>query len=133
MSDGRLHKATPEYAAWCAAKTRCYNTKDPNYVRYGARGIKMCEEWREDFSAFLAHVGNRPSSDHSLDRINVNGNYEPGNCRWATWIEQCNNRRGTHRVMVNGTEYSLAELSRASGIKIGTLWSRWKNGRPLQP
>jgi hypothetical protein len=84
---------TPEYRSWQGAKQRCLNPEDDHYPSYGGRGIQICEEWRDDFTAFFAHMGHRPTILHSLDRINVDGNYEPGNCRWATASEQQRNKR----------------------------------------
>jgi hypothetical protein len=81
------------YTSWNNAKNRCYNQKDKSYDDYGGRGIKMCDRWRNSFEAFLEDMGARPSHDHSLDRINNDGDYEPGNCRWATKSEQNGNRR----------------------------------------
>lgn len=86
----RFH--SPEYKAWRHAKSRCYNPNDPRFSRYGARGISMCDEWLNDFQAFIEHVGLRPSPKHSLDRKDNNKNYEPGNMRWATAVEQGANR-----------------------------------------
>lgn len=85
---------TPEYIAWASMKSRC--STDPNtryYKWYGIRGITVCAEWQNDFLAFYNHIGPRPSSDLSLDRIDNNGNYEPGNVRWATKEQQIANRR----------------------------------------
>jgi hypothetical protein len=87
------HGMTPEYNAWIGAKTRCFNAKRHDFALYGGRGITMCREWQDSFTAFLEHIGPRPSATHSLDRIDVNGHYEPGNVRWATRSEQQRNRR----------------------------------------
>jgi hypothetical protein len=84
-------------ASWRNAKTRCFNQANHNYPLYGGRGITMCQEWVEDFRAFLRDMGPCPRG-HTLDRIDVNGNYEPGNCRWATPTVQANNKRDTIRV-----------------------------------
>jgi hypothetical protein len=72
---------------------RCYQPTHPNYRYYGGRGIAVCERWRTSFDTFVADMGLRPSAGHSLDRMNNDGNYEPSNCRWATKIEQMQNRR----------------------------------------
>lgn len=82
-----------EFRAWCAAKERCYNSNAKHYASYGGRGIRMSENWINDFAAFLSHVGRKPARGMSLDRIDVNGNYEPGNVKWSTAREQRLNQR----------------------------------------
>jgi hypothetical protein len=82
-----------EYTAWQDMKARCTNPNDPYWEDYGGRGIRVCKEWQNDYSAFLAHIGPKPSPELSLDRIDNNGNYKPGNVRWATKKEQNDNRR----------------------------------------
>ena len=82
-----------EWTAWSNMKSRCYDKNRDDYKDYGGRGITVCESWRNSYAAFLLVMGRAPSSKHSLDRINNEGNYEPGNCKWATWKEQANNRR----------------------------------------
>lgn len=82
-----------EYRAWYAMIDRCYNHKNKHFKNYGGRGIAVCARWRQNYRAFLADVGRAPSRDHSLDRVRNNDGYEPGNVRWATWIEQNNNKR----------------------------------------
>lgn len=82
---------TPEYPIWQAMKNRCRNPKQDSYKSHGARGIKVCERW-EKFSAFYEDMGPRPNADYSIDRINNDGNYEPGNCRWATIFQQSVNK-----------------------------------------
>ena len=85
-----------EYSSWANMWQRCTNPNDPKFHCYGARGITICERW-QDFEAFFADMGLRPSADHSIDRIHNDGNYEPGNCRWATRSQQNKNRRHFNR------------------------------------
>lgn len=89
----RQKKHTPEYNAWCNMITRCTNPRRDVWHLYGGRGISVCERWTKSYEAFLQDVGRRPSPKHSLDRKNVDGNYEPGNVRWATPEQQRANQR----------------------------------------
>lgn len=86
-------RPTPEYRCWRHMINRCENPNVESYKYYGARGIRVHEKWRRDFAAFLRDVGPRPSGKHSIDRIDNDGHYEPGNCRWATAEQQVRNRR----------------------------------------
>lgn len=95
-------KKTAEYNTLVGMKRRCYNKNDEKYPIYGGRGIIICERWLSNFENFLADMGKRPSKDHSIDRIDVNGNYEPGNCRWATRSEQQRNQRTNKWIEHNG-------------------------------
>lgn len=86
-----------EYTCWICMRCRCHNPKHRDYKWYGARGISVCKRWRDSFPNFLADMGFKPSSDLSLDRIDNDGNYKPGNCRWATAKQQANNQRSRAR------------------------------------
>lgn len=115
---------TPEYRAWRSAINRCRNPKTANYHLYGGRGISVAPEWEQNFALFYEHVGPRPSPRHSLDRIDPDGDYAPGNVRWADWHTQGNNRRNNHVVNIDGVDMTLAEAIRLKGQKSSRVRQR---------
>jgi hypothetical protein len=123
-------RRTPEYRAWCACRTRCNNPNDKEYHNYGGRGIRVCEEWN-NFARFLADVGPRPSLKHTLDRYpDKNGDYEPGNVRWATPIQQGRNTRSNRLLTVDGVTHCLTEWDEIAGLPTGTIRARIYQGWP---
>jgi len=117
FSDSARDERSPEYTAWKNAKARCSNPKSARWNHYGGRGIRMCDEWLNSFEEFLSHVGERPSKKHSIDRYPDNdGNYEPGNVRWATPEEQARNRSITRNLTIGGYTMCLAEAAKKFGL-----------------
>src|SRR5262245_27864766 len=134
---GESHR-TVEYWLWVNIRRRCYARQLPDYRHYGGRGITMCERWRESYQQFLIDVGRRPTPDHTLDRIDNNGNYEPGNVRWATRKEQSRNQRTNLLITIGGQTKCLSEWSEVSGIPACTIRQRlavykWPPARLLEP
>lgn len=122
---------TPEYYRWLSLKSRCTNPANPAYADYGGRGITVCQRWADSFEAFLEDVGERPSPEHSIDRIDNDGNYEPNNVRWATKQEQANNRRTNVQVTYNGKTKTLAAWAREAGITPEGIAYRHKHGKAI--
>lgn len=115
---------TPEYKAWQEMKRRCNDSNRQNYRNYGGRGIVVCERWL-DFTNFLADMGRKPTLEHSLDRYpNNNGNYEPGNVRWATKEQQSRNRRTNTLLTFQGKTLCIIEWSELTGLRAETIEDR---------
>lgn len=108
----------PLYKTWKSMLMRCNNPNVIGYRHYGGRGIKVCDRWSGElgFENFVNDMGERPSLTHTLDRIDVNGNYEPSNCRWATTEQQMNNRTDNSRIILNGESITCAQLCRKYGF-----------------
>jgi hypothetical protein len=108
-------------------RVRCEDPDHDSYLYYGGRGIKVCARWN-NYKNFLADMGRRPSSSHTLDRIDSDGNYEPGNCRWSTWDEQVSNRRTPYGTKVGGvklTEQNVLEIRRDNSTRLEVLAERY--------
>lgn len=121
---------SPEYSSWHHIIDRCCNPADKGYKNYGGRGITICDKWRKSFKAFYDYIGSRPSPKHSIDRINNDGNYEPGNIRWASKKVQANNSRHNHHITINGKTKNIAQWAKTVGLNRGTLLYRIKAGWP---
>lgn len=124
-ADGRL---TRTYCAWVEMRRRCRDPRKKCFPHYGGRGISVCQRW-DDFQNFLADMGEVPVG-LSIDRIDNDGNYEPGNCRWTTPSEQARNRRTSNWVEFRGVRRLLSEWDHFLGLSVGTIRHRIKNNWP---
>lgn len=122
----------PIYGIWCHIKSRCLNKLDHKYFMYGGRGITVCDLWIHDFSQFCNDVGPRPGPEYSLDRIDNDGNYSPGNVRWATNKMQCNNKRNNRFLTYNSITLTVQQWSERLGIKRSTIAVRLMKGWPIE-
>ena len=125
---GRKRNQTREYATWSNIKTRCYNENCKSYARYGAKGIRMCDEWRDSFVAFYRDMGPKPSADHSIDRIDTSKGYTPENCRWATREEQARNKTTTIWIELDGVRRPAIEWCQIAGTDYHAFFYRYENG-----
>lgn len=123
---------TSEYRSWAHAKERCYQIGARNYNRYGGRGIRVCDRWRNSFENFYSDMGPKPTIKHTLDRIDNDRGYSPSNCRWATHKEQNNNKRTNRNITHGGETKTLTQWASSVGINRETLTSRLTAGWPVQ-
>lgn len=124
----------PAYHNWEQMIQRCNNPKKDNYHLYGGRGIKVCERWR-NFANFIADMGEKPTTKHSIDRIDNDGNYEPSNCKWSTAKEQAQNRRPNSAIPIyefDGIKAPLSEHCKRKGVKHGTALYRIRHNWGLE-
>lgn len=113
-------------------KHRCHNPNYSGFPKYGARGISVCDRWRNSFVDFYADMGPRPSAKHSIERVDNLGNYEPGNCRWALPIEQMNNQRKTVFIEVGGVRKTLRQIADEMGAPLGRIQQRYQLGYTIE-
>jgi hypothetical protein len=127
---GRAHgkSGTREHRIWKAIKTRCTNPNQPSFKYYGARGITIHDKYKNDFMAFLTDIGPAPTSKHTVDRIDTNKGYEPGNIRWATYKEQANNKRNNSIYTHKGITMTLSKWGDLAVVDARTIMHRLKRG-----
>lgn len=123
---------TKLYQTWHNMKQRCFNKNSSHYKNYGGRGIKVCDEWLEFMNFYNWAMSNEYSEELTIDRIDVNGNYEPDNCRWVDNKTQCNNKRNNHLITYNGKTHTMMEWSRLLNIKYDVLRFRLKRGWDIE-
>lgn len=117
------------YKIWVAMRRRCNNINNSDYSNYGGRGIRVCVEWNEEYLSFKEWaLSHGYSDDLTIDRIDVNGNYDPNNCRWISMKDQCNNRRSNRIYTYHGSEYNIRQLSDMFNIPYSRLYMRLYSG-----
>lgn len=122
-------KGTRLYRIWTAMKTRCYNHNSQAYHNYGLRGIKVCDEWLNDFGEFKKWAyDNGYNECLTIDRVDNDGDYTPDNCKWSTVLEQCNNTRKNIKLCYNGDYRTISEWARVLDINVATLSHRYRKG-----
>ena len=130
------HKMTGSriYSIWQAMKSRCYYDKNKRFKYYGGRGIKVCDEWKNSFISFYewsmknGYDENAERGQCTIDRIDVNGNYEPNNCRWATIKQQANNTRRNHFIEYNGKTQTVSQWANELGVEPDSIFNRLQKG-----
>lgn len=121
--NARRGKRSPEYRSWLAMRWRCENPKATKYPQYGGRGIRICRRWAS-FANFLADMGPKPGPQFTLHRLDNDGNYEPGNCRWADPPAQCRNKRNNHFITFGGRSMCVTDWERHLGFPRSLVQSR---------
>lgn len=130
LKHGENHKRL--YSIWSGMKDRCKNSNNKNYKHYGGRGISVCEEWNNYLTFKQWAMQNGYSDKQTIDRIDVNGNYEPTNCRWVTMQEQANNKRTSRKITYNGETHTIAEWGKIKGYSRSLIADRLKKGWSIQ-
>lgn len=126
--EGGRHRV--EFRAWNQLRRRCDNPKDPSYANYGGRGVRVSADWIESFANFYRDMGPRPGSGYSIERIDVNGNYCRENCKWATHLEQANNKRNNIKITFDGRVQTASQWAREIGIHATSMYQRLKKMSP---
>ena len=127
IKHGESHRTT-EYNAWKSMTQRCTNPNHVSWKNYGGRGIRVCDRWRESFESFLSDMGRKPSRHHSLDRKEVDGDYTPDNCRWATQSEQNRNTQRSRLLTFQDRTMTIADWADRLRIPYDTLFQRLRRG-----
>lgn len=127
---------TPEYQSWHGMKQRCTNSRHTSFSDYGGRGISVCDRWMT-FENFLSDMGRKPSTSHSIDRIDNNGNYEPSNCVWASKESQARNNRRNRPLTIGERTQLISDWARETGLSVATICKRlargWTTERAVSP
>lgn len=119
---------TREYNSYNAMKSRCLNPSDKRYLRYGGRGISICDRWLESFTNFIEDMGMQPSRNHSIERVDRDKGYAPGNCIWATKVEQANNKSNNTQIEIDGRTQTMTQWSGESGVNRTVILRRMQRG-----
>lgn len=126
--DARQGRQEPEYTVWSRMKRRCYNKRDDAYRYYGGKGVVVCDEWKNSYTAFLRDMGRRPTPHHQIDRIDSNGDYEPDNCRWVTRLQQAGNKTNNRYLSACGQTLTVTEWSHKTGLPMKLIHNRITRG-----